>query len=61
MEDEFGEIVASYTSHGYNPDHESSVLLNVIMMICSVFLIIMVFMTVSFTIKTAIKREEKEL
>ena len=61
MEDAFGEIVASYTSHGYNPDHESSVLLNVIMMICSVFLIIMVFMTVSFTIKTAIKSEEKEL
>lgn len=61
MEDEFGEIVASYNAHGYNPDHESSVLLNVIMMICSVFLIIMVFMTVSFTIKTAIKSEEKEL
>ncbi|MCR4928496.1 MAG: ABC transporter permease [Lachnospiraceae bacterium] len=60
-EDDFGSIICSYTMNGYNSAALSSVVLNVMLIIVSFFLIVMVFMTISFTIKTAIKNEEKEL
>ena len=60
-EDEFGDILNSYTMNGYNVASLSSVVLNVMFIVVAFFLIVMVFMTISFTIKTAIKNEEKEL
>ena len=60
-EEEFGSIVGSYTMNGYNSASLSSVVLNTMLIVISFFFIIMVFMTISFTIKTAIKNEEKEL
>ena len=60
-EEEFGSILSEYTMNGYNSASLSSVVLNAMMIIVSFFLIVMVFMTISFTIKTAIKNEEKEL
>ncbi|MBR1797619.1 MAG: hypothetical protein IJ757_06395 [Clostridiales bacterium] len=61
MEDDFGEIVESFTLQGYNPSNDVAITTNVVMILMAMFLIIMVFMTISFTIKTAIKNEEKEL
>ncbi len=60
-EEDFGKIISSYTMNGYNSASLSSVVLNVMLIVVSFFLIVMVFMTISFTIKTAIKNEEKEL
>ena len=60
-EEEFGSIISSYTMNGYNSASLTSVVLNAMMIVISFFLIVMVFMTISFTIKTAIKNEEKEL
>ena len=57
----FKEVYASHIRHGYDADRESEVFLNIVMILGSIFLIVMVFMTVSFTIKTAIRNEEKEL
>ena len=57
----FGSLEASNSLLGFNGANDSSTVTNACMIIVSVFLIIMVFMTVSFTIKTAIKNEEKEL
>ena len=60
-EDQFGEIVSSNILHGYNAANEVAIATNATMIIVASFLIVMVFMTVSFTIRTAIKSEEKEL
>ena len=60
-EAEFGDVINSYTMNGYNVASLSSVVLNVMFIVVAFFLIVMVFMTISFTIKTAIKNEEKEL
>lgn len=60
-EDEFGKIIDAYTMNGYHSASLSSAVFNIMLIVVSFFLIIMVFMTISFTIKTAIKNEEKEL
>lgn len=60
-ESDFGSIEVSDSRLGFNGANDSSNVTNACMIIVAVFLIIMVFMTVSFTIKTAIKNEEKEL
>lgn len=60
-EEEFGELVNSHTLKGFNDDRSTSLGLNALMIIISIFLIAMVLVTISFTIKNAIKTEEKEL
>ena len=60
-ESDFGKTVVSDSLLGWNGANDGSYATNACMIIVSVFLIFMVFMTVSFTIKTAIKNEEKEL
>lgn len=60
-ESDFGSVVVSDSRLGWNGANDGSNATNACMIIVSIFLIIMVFMTVSFTIKTAIKNEEKEL
>lgn len=61
MKDQFGEVILSSSLLEFNQNEDSTIAMNAIMMIVSLFLIIMVFMTVTFTIKTAVKNEEKEL
>ena len=61
MKNEFGEVVMYSSLREFNQNEDSTIAMNAIMLIVSLFLIIMVFMTVTFTIKTAIKNEEKEL
>ncbi len=60
-EEQFGTLLQSITKSGYNDDKESSIFLNIMMIFTAIFIVAMVFMTISFTIKTAIKSEEKEL
>lgn len=61
MKDQFGDVIMYSSLREFNQNEDSTIAMNAIMMIVSLFLIIMVFMTVTFTIKTAIKNEEKEL
>lgn len=53
-ESDFGKTVVSDSLLGWNGANDGSYATNACMIIVSVFLIFMVFMTVSFTIKTAI-------
>ncbi|MBO4242472.1 MAG: ABC transporter permease [Clostridiales bacterium] len=61
MKDDLGNTVMYASLKGYSSNEQVSTALNALILIMSIFLIIMVFMTVTYTIKTAIKSEEKEL
>ncbi|SCY36090.1 ABC-type transport system, involved in lipoprotein release, permease component [Pseudobutyrivibrio sp. AR14] len=61
MKESEAEYIRGYKLDDSYTDQEVSSTLTALMIVFSVLLILMVFMTISFTIKSAIKNEEKEL